>query len=731
MAAFLNTQFDFIVFFYGLSFILLGAFSLTTARSSKVGSWWSLSLFAVLQGINEWLTFIAFMIADSHSFAELRIILMSFSYGLLVEFARQEGIRLRVRMPGIWIYFVCALVILIGGGLHGINTAGALAHYCIGVVGATATAFVFVWYATRFEGAQKVSAYVAAAGFVSYAVIVGVSVPAAPMWPASEINREWFVVVTGVPHQFAGGLIISLIAFCIWAIWGQRLFLEIASLRYAERYQSEIVWSLSAIPVALLCGWALTEYLGATYKRNIERETRSELSLLESRILGETASVEEMVQVIAGAPDVLRLAHGADQTDGVRLLDLAVSATGAELGYIIDPAGRIVAASGGRKSMLMSMHNVPAAHGHKKTMSGAAAHGFVYHAESRSPDYYASYPIRNDRDEVISVAVLKKSLAGFKQDLGSYDKPFFLVDLNGTVILTNRVDMQFRRMWPAPASFRAAEDAATLQDQPALAREVIGGAWESLNGERGYIERRFLGDTQWSIMIVHPVQEVLPSRTMGIAITLVTTIGTLFYVLGRGRSIADSIEMAKRLELQELATELNIRAISDPLTGLNNRRRFDEMLASEVVRSQRYATPLSVVLFDIDHFKKINDNYGHLVGDRVLIQLSEFLANRVPTADLLARWGGEEFSLLLPGSTGQMARDLAENLRDMISDYEFEGPGRVTCSFGICELNSEMTGEQFVARADAALYLAKQNGRNRIEMDPCPDGTRINVDTAA
>lgn len=733
MAAFLSTQFDFIVFVYGLSFILLGAFSLTTARASKVDSWWSLSLFAVLQGLNEWLTFIAVMIADTHSFAELRLILMTVSYGLLVEFARQEAKRLRFRAPGSWIYFAYAAMILIGGGLHGINTADALAHYFIGVVGAGATALVFVWYATRFEGGQKLFAYVAAAGFVSYAAIVGIGVPAAPMWPASEINREWFVVTTGLPHQFVGALIISGIAFSIWAIWGQRLLMEISSIRYAARYQREIVWSLVTIPAALLCGWALTEYLGATYKSNVEIETRNELDLLESRLRGETASVEEMVQVIAGAPDILRLTRGErDQSDGLHLLDLAVSATGAELGYIIDPSARIVAASGGRKAMLMRMHNVAAAHGHKKTMSGAAAHGFVYHPESRNPDYYASYPIRNVKKDVIGAAVLKKSLAGFRRDLRSYDKPYFLVDAKGIVILTNRADMQFRRMWPATASFRTAEDAATLQDQPALEKEVIAGSWESLNGERGYIERRVLGDTQWSIMIVKPVQEVLPSRTLGIAITLVITIGTLFYVLARGRSIADSIEMAKRLELQELATELNIRASSDPLTGLNNRRRFDEMLAAEVVRAQRYATPLSVVLFDIDHFKKINDNHGHLVGDRVLVQLSEFLADLVPDRDLLARWGGEEFSLLLPGSNAQMARDMVENIRDMISDCNFEGPGQVTCSFGISELSSEMTGEGFVARADAALYLAKQNGRNRIEMDPYLDGTlMIKVDSAA
>lgn len=736
MAAFLSAQFDFMMFFYGLAFILLGAFSFTTARTRKSGSWLMLSLFAVIQGLNEWLTFIAVTIADSNPFAELRIILMAISYALLVEFARQEAVRLRVPVPGRWIHFAYAAMVLFGGGLYGINTADALAHYFIGVVGAGATALVFIWYATRFEGAQKLFAYVAAAGFAIYAVIIGVSVPAAPMWPASEINREWFVIATGLPHQFVGGLIISLIALCIWAIWGQRLFLEMSSVRNAGRYQREIVGSLVAIPIVLLCGWTLTEYLGAAYRSNVEAETQGELDLLASRLRGETASIEGMVQVMAGAPDVLRLIRGADPADGVRLLDLAVAATDAELGYIIDPTGIIVAASGGRKAMLMGARNTANArgyntHGFKEAMSGTAAQGFVFHSESHGTDYYASYPIRNEEKEIVSVAVLKKSLADFKVDLGSYDQPFFLIDPRGVVILTNRPALQFRRMWPVATPYRTNADAATLHDQPVLTREILDGAWETIDGERGYMGRRSIGDTQWSIAVVEPLQEIFASRTLGIAITLAMTIATLFYVLARARSIADSVQLAKRLELQELASELNLRAISDPLTGLNNRRRFDEMLTIEVVRSQRYATPLSVVLFDIDYFKKINDTYGHLVGDKVLIQLSQFIASRVRSTDVLARWGGEEFSLLLPGSDAQMARDLSENLRDMISDCRFGGAGPVTCSFGISEYGKDMTEEDFIARADAALYIAKQNGRNRVEMDPCLPGTLIETDTAA
>src|SRR5262249_28059552 len=153
----------------------------------------------------------------------------------------------------------------------------------------------------------------------------------------------------------------------------------------------------------------------------------------------------------------------------------------------------------------------------------------------------------------------------------------------------------------------------------------------------------------------------------------------------------------------------------DPLTGLNNRLRFNEAMSQEISRSRRYRTALSLVLYDVDHFKQINDTYGHLVGDKMLIELSLFVAARIRGADVLARWGGEEFAILLPESNIHRAHEVAEKLRDAISKARFDETKSVTCSFGIAQLEDGDTDNSLLSRADNALYRAKVNGRNRVE----------------
>lgn len=118
------------------------------------------------------------------------------------------------------------------------------------------------------------------------------------------------------------------------------------------------------------------------------------------------------------------------------------------------------------------------------------------------------------------------------------------------------------------------------------------------------MRRRFANHSQWSLVILKPTREVFASRVLGIVITLLVTIMTLIYLLGRERWVHDNVQMDNRLRLQELARDLGFQATTDPLTGLHNRLKFDQALADEMVRSDRYKTPLSLVLYDVDNFKK-------------------------------------------------------------------------------------------------------------------------------
>ena len=167
-------------------------------------------------------------------------------------------------------------------------------------------------------------------------------------------------------------------------------------------------------------------------------------------------------------------------------------------------------------------------------------------------------------------------------------------------------------------------------------------------------------------------------------------------------------------ERRKLQVELEGLATTDSLTGASNRRHFNEALQTEMRRAQRYHAPLSLILMDIDYFKRVNDMHGHQVGDAVLREFTRLVRDHVRAQDFLARWGGEEFVLLTPQCDLDCAAALAEKLRRMIDALDFEVAGHVTCSFGVAEWRSGEPHAQWLARADQALYRAKGEGRNRV-----------------
>jgi diguanylate cyclase (GGDEF)-like protein len=163
-------------------------------------------------------------------------------------------------------------------------------------------------------------------------------------------------------------------------------------------------------------------------------------------------------------------------------------------------------------------------------------------------------------------------------------------------------------------------------------------------------------------------------------------------------------------------------AMTDPLTKALNRRAFYRFAEREVLRSSRHCKPMSAVMFDIDHFKKVNDVHGHAVGDEVLTQLVSCVARNIRDEDLLGRLGGEEFALVLPETETSKAAILANRLRESVSELRFSGKDgkfSVSISAGISEPTlRELDIIATLERADQALYVAKQNGRNRVELAP-------------
>jgi diguanylate cyclase (GGDEF)-like protein len=171
----------------------------------------------------------------------------------------------------------------------------------------------------------------------------------------------------------------------------------------------------------------------------------------------------------------------------------------------------------------------------------------------------------------------------------------------------------------------------------------------------------------------------------------------------------------KNRELKEANETIERVSRIDPLTGLANRRTLSESLVREIARAGRFGEPLSLVIIDLDHFKSVNDQYGHVTGDHVLEAVATALQGQIRAYDLAARYGGDEFLLLLPGSSNVEAMAISQRILKEVATIALQGyPLQISISLGVASWIGGEIPEEFVARADSALYRSKHLGRNRI-----------------
>lgn len=190
------------------------------------------------------------------------------------------------------------------------------------------------------------------------------------------------------------------------------------------------------------------------------------------------------------------------------------------------------------------------------------------------------------------------------------------------------------------------------------------------------------------------------------------------YACLRTKALQDELRQKNR-QLEEMLARVELLAITDPLTGLFNRRRCENVLEKEFGKTIRYNSSLSCLMIDIDHFKQVNDEYGHRTGDFVLKEVAEIIKSSSREVDTVARWGGEEFVVLLPQTGKENGESSASRLVKVISEHQFSGvPGKhITVSIGIASAPDPSidTGEKLINASDLALYEAKRKGRNRVE----------------
>ncbi len=187
----------------------------------------------------------------------------------------------------------------------------------------------------------------------------------------------------------------------------------------------------------------------------------------------------------------------------------------------------------------------------------------------------------------------------------------------------------------------------------------------------------------------------------------------VFIIIGMNLSTIFIVLILVRIYVKN---RLENMAHYDSMTGILNRSSFEKTIKSEMYRSKRYNRSLTLILFDVDRFKIINDTYGHSAGDRILEDLAKIAGECLRKSDSLFRIGGEEFAILAVETDLEKAKDLAERIRFVVMDHEFQSQKQVTASFGVAEYIKSENYDSFFNRTDSALYKAKENGKNKTEI---------------
>lgn len=274
-----------------------------------------------------------------------------------------------------------------------------------------------------------------------------------------------------------------------------------------------------------------------------------------------------------------------------------------------------------------------------------------------------------------------------------YDREIYFIDDVGRVTLQGS----------QPLGFTSIQQSVGLRD---LATQILtspsmSGSYRNADGQQIYVSSRWVEEFQWHIMVQQndrfDNRFFLKALINNFSISLVVALIVVF--------IAHFSFRGYQSRLERMAT-------IDKLTGTFNRHAFDELVTSAIKRSEQNQIPFSIALLDIDHFKTVNDSYGHQMGDHVLQQVAQTCQSQLGQHDVLCRWGGEEFVILLPGVDLNQAQQAMERLKQTIHDKAIKPA--VTVSIGIAQRMDKETTQSMMHRADNAMYRAKDSGRNRV-----------------
>ena len=421
---------------------------------------------------------------------------------------------------------------------------------------------------------------------------------------------------------------------------------------------------------------------------------------------------------------------------------------------VLDPKGRMVASSASEPRPLRLPHNWS-----KELSSTNALVGDAFWDEALGKGMLlAAVPVQRADGRIVGALAARLNLRGAEEGLRTFapgtSGRAYLVGTGGSLIvssLTNSADLMRVTLKPAVLERLMKKEGSVITYESVSGIEVLGSlktvprvGWAVLAEipvDAAYIQVRqfrdltlalvaglLLGVTaiayRLAVLIVRPLERLTKGAAEvgegDLAVDLPTAtgeVGDLTYVfnhmVGRLRQSRQELDAVNET-LRERNEELERLSASDSLTGLSNRRVLTQRMSEELLRSQRQNHSFTVLMLDVDHFKKYNDAHGHPAGDEVLKRVANILRTSTRAGDCTARYGGEEFAVLLSGKGAEAALQLAERIRERVAEEEFPA-GRITISAGIAEFPQHgHTAEAVISSADEALYEAKRDGRNRV-----------------
>lgn len=430
------------------------------------------------------------------------------------------------------------------------------------------------------------------------------------------------------------------------------------------------------------------------------------------------------------------------------------SSAGSEAVYLIDKTGKTIASSNWAQRDSFIGHNFSFRPYFKDAMHGREGRFYGMGTVSRSPGYYLSYPVIAHR-EIIGVVAVKINLANLDQDwLTDKEYDVTVTDEYGINFLSSRTDWKYRPFKPLhPDQLRQLKHTRQYDDilrKPLrLEHQSMLGSDARLyrvatldekdmivNSSRYVVGQKKLASSPWEVSVFMRIdatqQRALRHTGIAAAMLAFLLVGGLYWRELRKRSAereksrktieAAHTELAQRhQQLERLSEELRLKAITDPL-GCYNRRFFLEQAEKLVSSANRHKLALSIAIFDVDHFKDINDHYGHPTGDMVLQQIVDICSASMREEDIFARFGGEEFIMVLMHTKADDAFATAERLRAAVAARPHrykEKSFTVTMSCGVAQYDARDSSiDSTIRRADQALYAAKHDGRNRTVLAP-------------